>query len=525
SSFTNIKDTHNQYISIGSDVDWWHFAKGTNTNKDFRNIAKEYRLTSDIDFKGVVVKEGEIKQNYAKYGIDLDGNGTIDTDEYTSMIVGDRNSFTANFDGQGYTLKNINIDTTITGDYNPNNVGIFGLINGAEFKNINIDYMGGGIKNSDNSNVGGFAGNANGTFSNITLSNIGDISNNAKSIVFTGGFVGSINQGDFSNITLNNIGSIGDYLDIGGFAGRIYNGTFSNITLNNIGSIRGYNSVGGFVGQTYNGTFSNITLNNIGSITGAMGATAGGFVGQLHIDGIFSNITLNNIGIIGSYDAGGFVGTIQENGTFSNIVLDFKDTIMWGNEIGGFAGRINDGMFSNINMYFENVKSEGLTLYSFYGSKYKSIEIDSIKFYSKGTQATANDEVAIIEVNDSFNKSDLIIGNIKYDSKNNIFYSIESGKELVYKDTDDGKSIMYAKNADGTIGDENSNIIFNDKTNTFELKNNGNGGNNEDSNFIDKNKDGLNDVTLSGNDFSKEILDLILKDFYNEKIIIDLQKS
>ncbi|CAM2955146.1 hypothetical protein HEBU111660_07825 [Helicobacter burdigaliensis] len=193
------------YVGIGSDVDWWHFAKGWNTNSEFRN-AKEFRLTSDIDFKGVIVEEGETKQNYADYWIDFNGDGKKQDNERTSMIVGDMgyidentdNSFTANFDGQGYTLSNINIDTTgLDNSDKPRYLGIFGYVNGGEFKNINVDYMGGGIK--------------------------------ADSAFNAGGFAGDINGGTFSNIVLNNIGNISADDSIGGFAGRIVYGTFSNI--------------------------------------------------------------------------------------------------------------------------------------------------------------------------------------------------------------------------------------------------------------------------------------------------------
>ncbi|MCV3411533.1 filamentous hemagglutinin N-terminal domain-containing protein, partial [Campylobacter lari] len=79
-----------KYVGIGSDVDWWHFAKGWNENKDgvFRNIASEYRLTSDIDFKASSGK------NYANYCID--GLGCA------NMIVGYASAFNKIFNGQGY---------------------------------------------------------------------------------------------------------------------------------------------------------------------------------------------------------------------------------------------------------------------------------------------------------------------------------------------------------------------------------------------------------------------------------------
>ncbi|HEC1781950.1 TPA: filamentous hemagglutinin N-terminal domain-containing protein, partial [Campylobacter lari] len=97
--FTNkgvMDKTYNQYISIGSDLDWWHFAKGWNEKEAFRNTASEYRLTNDIDFKA------SGGQNYANYWIDLNGDGKRQDNEFTNMVVGYNNSFANTFDGQGF---------------------------------------------------------------------------------------------------------------------------------------------------------------------------------------------------------------------------------------------------------------------------------------------------------------------------------------------------------------------------------------------------------------------------------------
>ncbi|WP_139471099.1 filamentous hemagglutinin N-terminal domain-containing protein, partial [Campylobacter armoricus] len=255
SSINNAKDIE-RFVGIGSDIDWWHFAKGWNEDKEgFRDTASEYRLTNDIDFKGNKGQgvEGKDWQNYANYCID--GLGC------TSMIVGliyyfsgdYKDAFNKTFDGQGYTLKNINIDTTSL-DNKPYGVGIFGSISGATIKNINVDYMGGGIKSdTSDASIGGFVGLSDGythkvTFSNISLNNIGSIvgtSIRGNSNVVAGGFVGwSFDGSIFSNISLNNIGSISSGSHAGGFAGGA-RGTFSNISLNNIGSISASGSGGG----------------------------------------------------------------------------------------------------------------------------------------------------------------------------------------------------------------------------------------------------------------------------------------
>ncbi|AJC85529.1 two-partner secretion domain-containing protein [Campylobacter sp. RM16704] len=250
SVFSKISGNNNfkkdAYVGIGSDVDWWHFAKGWNENKaGFRTSASEYRLTKDIDFGG------NNNKNYANYCID--GLGC------TSMIVGydAYNGFTKTFDGQGYTLKNINIDTSSLSSESEY-VGIFGYINDATIKNINVDYMGGGIRT--NTYAGGFAGSASGTFSNISLNNIGNISGNSN----------------------------GDQSFVAGFAG-FAGGTFSNISLNNIGDISGYHA-GGFAGWLA-GIFTNISLHDIGNISGNKShGIAGGFAGSYENDSTFKNI-------------------------------------------------------------------------------------------------------------------------------------------------------------------------------------------------------------------------------------------
>ncbi|PZT47168.1 hypothetical protein B6S12_10505, partial [Helicobacter valdiviensis] len=360
---------------MGSDrenaKEWWYFADGWNNNKgDIRNI-DEFRLVGDIDFQGNkgVGEVGKDWQNYADFGIDLDGNGTIDTDEYTSMIVGDRNSFTANFDGQGYTLKNINIDTTITRNYKPRYVGIFGNTGGV-FKNINVDYIGGSVTvdigNNSRIFAGGFAGGAGGTFFNITLNNINNISSQGNNNFnnegyYIGGFAGGT-QGNFFNIVLNNINNInspkGTESHAGGFTGHA-RGTYTNITLNNIKNISSHQDAGGFAGWIEDEKFSNITLNNIENIDGS---SVGGFVGAAS-GGIHENIILNNIGNLSGYSVGGFIGYINVESTFKNIYIHFKDkaTITAkgdGATAGKFLGATSDYYYqevvelSNINLYY-----------------------------------------------------------------------------------------------------------------------------------------------------------------------------
>ncbi|AJC84330.1 hemagglutination domain protein [Campylobacter peloridis] len=352
-------------------IEWWHFAKGWNEGLGHIRSVDEFKLVGNIDFSGNKGKgeEGKDWQNYANY--------CISQGQCTSMIVGYdyQSAFNKIFNGQGFTLKNINIDTTKL-----QTVGIFGhIIRGGFFNNINIDYMGGGIKSvsADSLYVGGFAGYGGGSFTNIFLSNIGNISASADNRVYVGGFAGY--GGSFTNIFLSNIGNISAsasniYSYAGGFAGHSNSAT--NIFLSNIGNIsasadnRVY--VGGFAGHVGGSSFTNIFLSNIGNISASADnvySFAGGFVGYGGSDswliGSFTDIFLNNIGNINANNAGGFIGDIDSGQTpdgawhpvFTNISLnDIGNIIAAGDDghAGGFIGGNNSsnasGRFTNISL-------------------------------------------------------------------------------------------------------------------------------------------------------------------------------
>ncbi|MBX2079360.1 hypothetical protein I9T54_07465, partial [Campylobacter peloridis] len=346
-----------KYVGIGSDIDWWHFAKGwSEYNNDFKTIASEYRLTNDIDFKGNQGKgiEGKDWQNYVNYCID--GLGC------TSMIVGYNDSFSKNFDGQGYTLKNINIDTTKL-DNKPYIVGIFGAIT-STIKNVNIDYMDGGIKANGFLYLGGFVGSSiAGSLLNISLSNMGYFSFTSGS--FIGVFAGSLQDGIHSNISLNNIGdiSVNSVTFMGGFAGYLSGTYLKNISLNNIGdiSVNKVDSTGGFAGSAGGVKIYNISLEKIGNINRNAyndyeeNSHVGAFIARAsEVD--FSNIYLKNIGNISNEakkndffhaTAGGFIGylTGENDSKFENIFIFFNPNTKITNKNGSsgkFFGKLND---------------------------------------------------------------------------------------------------------------------------------------------------------------------------------------
>ncbi|EAK9994739.1 filamentous hemagglutinin N-terminal domain-containing protein [Campylobacter lari] len=346
-----------EYVGIGSVQDWWYFAKGWNENKEgFRDTASEYRLTANIDFK---------KQNYANYWFDLNGDGKKDANEFTSMIVGydNKNYFNKIFDGQGFTLKNINIDTTSL-ENKLEYLGIFGVLRAATLKNLNVDYNQGSIIGSNDGIIyaGGIAGMImdGSDVSNIILKGIKEIKAESKNhISYVGGFAGIIADwgGD-----LDDWDGVNCYDDVWCY---MKGSSFNNIALMDIGKIHGkgdFAYVGGFTGSLYSGVynysnighkFDNIVLHNIDNImaeTDTERARVGGFVGYLFnpTQGDFSgdrinefnHIVLNNIDLIqaknnGTFDhptfpwlvrddssAAGFVAYSSGQNYYSNIVLN-----------------------------------------------------------------------------------------------------------------------------------------------------------------------------------------------------------
>ncbi|HEB7535165.1 TPA: filamentous hemagglutinin N-terminal domain-containing protein, partial [Campylobacter coli] len=391
-----------KYVGIGSDLDWWHFAKGWNENKEgFRSTAEEYRLTNDIDFKG------DKGQNYASYCIDKLG--------CASMIVGYGTTFKdVSFNGQGFTLKNINTIVEVNDERKQYDAGIFGRVNNATIKNVNVDYKGGGVKVDFISNryltyIGGFIGKIeNSLVENISLKNIKEITANNtfgvggfagtsegnvnfKNILLdggnimsinsirssAGGFISSASEGDnFENVYVHNINSIkSDSNNAGGFIGSIssssYNWkipvSFNKIYISNINSIESALYAGGFIGSAYGVKAENIKIENIKKISSRN--SAGGFAGKVS-PGEYNGISINNIGTIKSTKSGGFAGAMdtgsnenKKNATIKNVhIYDIERIEAVGytknTYSGGLIGEIssiNAPTGESTNNTFENI--------------------------------------------------------------------------------------------------------------------------------------------------------------------------
>ncbi|EES89062.1 filamentous hemagglutinin N-terminal domain-containing protein [Helicobacter canadensis] len=168
-------------------------------------------------------------------------------------------------------------------------------------------------------------------------------------------FASIINTGNANNIDtfklindidFNNtlIDPVGD--DANQFSGNFYgnNHTLSNLLINAEGKF-----YVGLFGYINNGNVQDLTINGLNfQYNNSNPLYTGGFAGRID-NGAFSNIVLNHIGDIsgGSY-TGGFGGLI-EIGDFSNIILNnIGDISSSGGYAGGFGGDIENGTFSNI---------------------------------------------------------------------------------------------------------------------------------------------------------------------------------
>lgn len=432
---------------------------------------------------------------------DIGGNGSTYSGGFTGYVT----------DG---TFSNIDLSNIVNISSNWAAGGFSGWIDEGVFSNISLNDIDTIKVDAIYAYAGGFSGAIkSGAFSSIILDNIESIvSNNTtkytgyNSGALAGGFVGYITKGDFDNIILNNIGEISAstkyndvYTNTGGFVGYIYGGTFKNIVLNNIEDIIGHNYVGGFAGwitSDNDKSFSDVILNNIENISANAtneNAYVGGFTGYADA-GTYKNIILNDIGEISANStakkyiyAGGFAGRVKNDSiNFSDIVLNNIRGISASNSTGGFVGNIESGSnITNSNIYF-------------YGSLDSSANENYIIHYENILNLSNSDDLQTL-----INQSKIL--DLKY-----------------LTDASTGDSYLH-RISDDKIGDENSEITFNESDFTYNIPNNtlnipelnpdnSNSSMPDNSNSLPtvSNEGELSDVVLEKGDFNEGILESIL---------------
>ena len=230
----------------------------------------------------------------------------------------DNASYTATFDGRGYTISNLYINRPST-----SYVGLFGFLGtGGNVRNLGIE--GGSLTGADQ--VGGLVGsNSSGTISACYATGDANGSNQV------GGLVGW-NNGAISACYATG-GASGSASAIGGLVGYNNSGTISACYAT--GDANGSSDVGGLVGYNNSGTISacyatgNASGNS--SVGGLVGFSSSGTISACYATGDAS----------GSVDIGGLVGS--NNGTISACYATGGASGS-GFAIGGLVGYNNDAI-------------------------------------------------------------------------------------------------------------------------------------------------------------------------------------
>ena len=235
----------------------------------------------------------------------------IDLSGYDWEAIGDMaNRFAGEFNGNGYVIKNLTINTT------DNNIGLFGYTYGANIRNI-------GLENADvtgGENTGGLVGMAmSSTISNCYTT--GSVSGQNNS----GGLVGhTMYSSQIDNCYSTS--SVNGQNNVGGLAGYLQSGTITNIYA--AGSVSGQIYVGGLAGR-----------NNTGTISSSY--TTSSVSGQSYVGGL---VGYNNSRVSSSYATGSVSGQSYTGGFFGDTGSMFVgNNLYYNTETTGQTTAIGNG--------------------------------------------------------------------------------------------------------------------------------------------------------------------------------------
>lgn len=210
-----------------------------------------------------------------------EGTDTKINEGFKQIGTETNNAFTGKFDGLDYNIFGLTINRS-----NEEDVGLFGVVNGANINNVTL--VGGSITGKDN--VGAIVGSAN----NTTLTNVVNsaaVSGNSN----VGGIVGSATNSAIKDAI--NTGTINGSVDnVGGLIGNLQNSKFIEATDTTKEVEKG------LIGNSY----------NLGDVSGN-GHNVGGLVGSASNStiGDGTNLVYNRMDVTGAYNVGGIVGNMK----------------------------------------------------------------------------------------------------------------------------------------------------------------------------------------------------------------------
>nr|WP_294783925.1 hypothetical protein [Prevotella sp.] len=223
-------------------------------------------------------------------------DATTNTEELSWVSIGNGRMYCGTFDGNGKTIRNLYINSTIM--YK----GFFGYANGGSIKNITFDNA--KVKNTHYNGTGILTG----VFEKCTIENIKTLANcSVEGTENTGGIAG-IGVGNISNC--ENRAMVNGTTNVGGIVGNSSDNTISSCA--NYGAVTGTEcNVGGMVGFFISGTIQNCA--NYGDISGA--DCVGNQIGYA------ATVNLNNVLGIGNVTA-----TTSQSGLLAGLIWDSSST-------------------------------------------------------------------------------------------------------------------------------------------------------------------------------------------------------
>ena len=200
-----------------------------------------------------------ISQDPNRWGLVYKQTANIDADPSINFnngagiipIGNTSNAFTGKYDGQKFWIDDLHINRSSS-----NEIGLFGVVNGAEI--INVRLFDASIKGS--TRVGALAGEVTGksTISSITITH-----SSVTGSITVGGVIGRTSSpgvheylaytGNVSGVIISN-GNSTTGNNIGGVVGKMQNNTLVNKKFFN-GNISGSESIGGITGKSTSSSF------------------------------------------------------------------------------------------------------------------------------------------------------------------------------------------------------------------------------------------------------------------------------
>ena len=268
------------------------------------SVDKPYEISTAAElawFRDYVNNESQYVSATLTEDIDLSefchaADAATNTEELSWVPIGNGRMYCGTFDGNGKTIRNLYINSTIM--YK----GFFGYANSGSIKNITFDNA--KVKNTHYNGTGILTG----AFEKCTIENIKTLANCSVEGTYNTGGIAGTGTGNISNC--ENRAMVNGTNNVGGIVGNSSDNTISSCA--NYGAVTGTeHAVGGMVGFFISGTIQNCA--NYGDISGA------DYVGNQI--GYASICNLNNVLGIGNVTA-----TTSQSGLLAGVILDSSST-------------------------------------------------------------------------------------------------------------------------------------------------------------------------------------------------------